>query len=195
MAQEGFIARDADLKIRRMRAERDDYELLVRWRNEPHVAEWWDTDDEPAPVTFQRVVDHYGPRMDPEGSTTSCIIELGDRPVGYLQFYRWDDYAEEMRDTGVATGPDTYGLDILIGEPDVVGVGVGSRAVALTCAYLFDQRGANTVALLTAVDNLRAHRAYERAGMRKVEQVLDTDVRDGERVLSWLMVIERPGPS
>jgi RimJ/RimL family protein N-acetyltransferase len=59
------------------------------------------------------------------------------------------------------------------------------------CRYLFDQRGATNVALLTEITNSRAQRAYEKAGFRKVRHALDLDVRDGERIQSWLMVRER----
>jgi len=34
-----------------------DHALLVRWRNEPHVARWWSTDDEPSPITLEHVVE------------------------------------------------------------------------------------------------------------------------------------------
>ena len=49
-----------------------------------------------------------------------------------------------------------------------------------------------SVALLTPVGNDRAHRAYEKAGFRRVRQTLDTDVVNGERRMSWLMVLDRP---
>jgi aminoglycoside 6'-N-acetyltransferase len=191
-AMEDPIVRDGDLAIRRMLDDAADYDLIVRWRNMPHVAEWWDTDDEPAPITYEHAVAHYGPRTDPQGPATACIVELAKRPVGYLQFYRWDDFADVTAGVDMRVDPGTFGLDILIGEPDLIGSGVGSRAVAAVCAHLFE-RGAPAVALLTAEGNLRAQRAYEKAGMRKVGRILDTDVRDGERVPSWLMVIERPG--
>ena len=32
------LAREGDLAIRRMRDDPADYDLFVRWRNEPHVA-------------------------------------------------------------------------------------------------------------------------------------------------------------
>lgn len=192
MTDPDVITRDADLAIRRMRDDPDDYALLVGWRNEPHVAEWWNTDDEPAPVTFEHVVDHYGPRTDSDGSTTSCIIERSGRPVGYTQFYRWADTGEEMRSMGFSLDDRAYGLDILIGEPSLIGSGTGALAVALLCRHLFAERGASRVALLTAERNVRAQRAYEKAGMRKVALVLDTDIKDGERVRSWLMVVDRP---
>ncbi len=93
---------------------------------------------------------------------------------------------------GVPDPDASYGLDIFIGEPDMVGRGLGSRAVALVADTCSHAEGATSVALLTPVGNDRAHRAYEKAGFRKVRQTLDTDVVDGERRMSWLMVLDRP---
>lgn len=175
-----------------MRDDPADYDLFVGWRNEPHVAEWWSTDDDPTPTTFERVVEGYGPRAEDGSWVTGCFITVGDRPIGYTQFYPWSGAADEAREMGIPDIDGSFGLDIFIGEPDTVGRGVGTRAVALLARYLLDARGATSVALLTPVDNGRAHRAYEKAGFRKVKQTLDTDVVDGERRMSWLMVLERP---
>ena len=186
------LAREDDLAIRRMRDDPVDYALFVRWRNEPHVAEWWTTDDDPTPTTPESVVERYGPRAEDTSWVTSCIISLSDRPVGYVQFYPWDAEAEAAAEMGVPGIEGSYGLDIFIGEPDVIDHGVGSRVVALLARHLFEARDATAIALLTPVGNSRAHRAYEKAGFRKVKQTLDTDVVNGERRMSWLMVLERP---
>ncbi|MGZ4129633.1 MAG: GNAT family N-acetyltransferase [Actinomycetota bacterium] len=186
------LCRDAELSIRPMRDDRADYDLIVRWRNEPHVAEWWSTDDDPTPTTFDHVVEAYGPRSKDAAWSTDCIIAVGDRPIGYTQFYPWSAVADEAREMGVPDVDGSYGLDIFIGEPDMVGRGMGSRAVALLSRHLFEAHCATAVALLTPVGNARAHRAYEKAGFRKVKQTLDTDVVNGERRMSWLMVLERP---
>lgn len=183
------LCRDGDLTIRAMRDDPAYYALLVRWRAEPHVHQWWDPDD-PAP-SYDEVVAHYGPRVRGEDPTAACIIELDGRPVGYVQFYRWDSWPEDAREMDVDVDAHTFGLDIHIGEPDVIDRGVGSRAVALLCTYLEREHGAFRVALTTELTNARAQRAYEKAGFRKVRQVLDTDTRDGERVRCWLMVRDR----
>jgi aminoglycoside 6'-N-acetyltransferase len=186
------LGRDGDLAIRRMRDDPGDYELFVRWRNEPHVAEWWTTDDDPTPTTFDRVVENCGPRAEDGSWVTGCIIAVGDRPIGYVQFYPWSGAADEARETGIPDVGGSYGLDIFIGERDMIDRGVGSRAVTVLARHLFEDGGATAIALLTSVDNVRAQRAYEKAGFRKVKQTLDTDVVDGQRVASWLMVLERP---
>jgi aminoglycoside 6'-N-acetyltransferase len=179
------IASEGDLAIRVMRDDPNDYRLLVRWRAEPHVHEWWDP-DEPAP-TYDEVVDQYGPRVRGEEATVACIIESDGRPAGYVQFYRWLPWSDAEDELEIQADPDTFGLDIHIGEPDLVDRGIGSRAVDLLCHHLETAMGASWVALTTEVTNHRAQRAYERAGFVKVRQVLDTDTREGKRVVCWLM--------
>jgi aminoglycoside 6'-N-acetyltransferase len=182
----GLIAADGDLVIRRMRDEAAEHERMARWLNAPHVREWWDPDDPPA--TAARVRAHYGPRAAGGAATTACVIEVGGRPVGYLQFYPWDAYPEELAEMGIELEPGAYGLDILIGEPDMTGAGVGPRAVALLSEHVGRELGAPAVALTTAVGNARAIRAYEKAGFVRAGRVLDTDTRGGERVECHLMV-------
>jgi aminoglycoside 6'-N-acetyltransferase len=187
------LVADGGLSLRRMRDDASDYELIVRWRAMPHVHEWWDPDD-PAP-DMAEVLRHYRPKTDPEHSTTGCIIQLGTDPIGYLQFYRWADWTHEPPREGemeIPLADDPWGIDLYIGEPDLVGRGLGTRAVSLMCRYLRESRGVRTVMLTTELGNLRAQAAYERAGFRKVRQVLDTDTRDGERVWCWLMRWDGP---
>jgi len=59
--------------------------------------------------------------------------------------------------------------------------------------YLFANLGATAVALATEATNAHAQAAYERAGMRVVQEFLDTDRREGRRVRSVLMIRDRPG--
>jgi aminoglycoside 6'-N-acetyltransferase len=177
----GTIASEGNLAIRRLRDDPRDFERMARWRAMPHVHEWWNP-DEPAP-TADEIAQKYRARTDPDHSTTACMIELDGAPIGYLQFYRWADYP----DVPVAEDRSVWGIDLHIGEPDLVDRGLGTRTVELICRYLADQRGATAVALTTELTNARAQRAYEKAGFGKIRRVLDTDTRDGERVWSWLM--------
>ena len=188
----GELIRDGDLSIRRMRDEPSEFELLLAWRAEPHVSEWWDTDD--PPLTYERAVAEYLEDLEPRGNTIPCIIEVSGRPAGYVQFYAWAAFAGEAKQMGMPADEGAWGLDILIGDPSLIGKGVGSRAVDLVCRYLLDTRQAHSVALCTAIRNTRAQRAYEKAGFVKVRRVLDTDTRDGARIPSWLLVRDLAGP-
>jgi aminoglycoside 6'-N-acetyltransferase len=187
------LATDGDLALRRLRDDPDDYALIVRWRAMPHVHEWWDPDD-PAP-DMDEVLRHYRPTTDPQHPTIGCLIELAGRPIGYLQVYPWAAWTHDPPAEGEMAVPlddDPWGLDLYIGEPEMTDHGLGTRAVALACSHLHAARGVRTVMLTTEVGNLRAQAAYQRAGFRKVRQVLDSDTRGGERVWTWLMRWDAP---
>jgi aminoglycoside 6'-N-acetyltransferase len=186
------IAADADLAIRRMRDHPDDYALIVAWRNNPHVREWWDPDEQP--MTMSGAIEQLGPQTRGDDPTTPCIIEHDGVPVGYIEFYPWDAEEPYLAEIGLSLPKGSWGLDIFIGESGLVSKGIGSRTVRLISDTLFAERGATAVALIMEAGNGRAQAAYTRAGMRvSGEPFLDTDMRDGQRVESILMIRDRPG--
>jgi RimJ/RimL family protein N-acetyltransferase len=182
----GIVADDnTRLAIRLMRDDEDDYGLMLRWLSSPHVAEWWNP--QRRRLDQDAILAEYRPLTRAEDSSTACIIELSGRPIGYIQFYPWDPEAAEMRELGFDLPAGYWGIDIFIGEPDHINRGLGSQAVALIRRYLVEERGATGIALAVAADNVRAQRAYEKAGLVRKQDVLDTDTRDGKRIPSYLM--------
>jgi aminoglycoside 6'-N-acetyltransferase len=185
------IAADGDLAIRRMRDHPDDYDLIVEWRNRPHVRQWWDPDD--PPLTLDGAIKELRPLTEDGASNTAAIIEWNGAPIGYLQFYPWDEEQAYLAEVGITVPRAAWGLDIFIGEAALVGQGIGSRTVRLIADHLFAEHGATAVALATEASNSQAQAAYIRAGMHIVERFLDTDTRDGQRVESVVMIRDRPG--
>jgi aminoglycoside 6'-N-acetyltransferase len=184
------IAADGDLVIRRMRDHIEDYERIVAWRNQPHVREWWDPDD--PPLTLEAAIDELRAETQTAYQTTACIVEVSGAPAGYLQFYPWDGEKQYLEEVGITVPDGAWGLDILIGEVTLIDQGIGSRTVRLLSDYLFSDLAATAVALMTEAGNSRAQAAYARAGMRSVERFLDTDLRNGQRAESILMIRDRP---
>lgn len=184
------IAADGDLVIRRMRDDIEDYERIVAWRNQPHVREWWDPDD--PPLTLEAAIEELRAETQPSNPTTACIVEVSGAPAGYLQFYPWDGEKAYLEEVGIKLPDGAWGLDIFIGEVALIDQGIGSRTVRLLSDQLFSNHAATAVALMTEAENSRAQAAYARAGMRSVERFLDTDLRNGQRVESILMIRDRP---
>ena len=69
----------------------------------------------------------------------------------------WEDAAE-----------GTYGIDQFIGEPDFLGKGLGTEIIKRFCDLLFKQYGAIEIIADPKPGNLRAVRAYEKAGFCSV---------------------------
>jgi RimJ/RimL family protein N-acetyltransferase len=190
VADSGLLTEGNGVAIRRMRDEVDDYTLLQRWRRAPHVAEWWDTAQ--ADLGLEGVIAKYRSRTGSDDPTTACIIEVAGLPIGYIQFYPWDENETEMREIGFDLPAGYWGVDIFIGERDHLDRGFGSQAVLLIDRYLINERHATGVALVVARGNVRAQRAYEKAGLVRVSEVLDTDTRGGQRIPSYLMAYPPP---
>jgi RimJ/RimL family protein N-acetyltransferase len=187
------VAAEGDLVIRRMADATDDYELMVRWRNLPHVRYWWDPDL--PPLTVESARNEYQPDTQPTSESTACIAELNGKPVGFIQFYRWLSYAEEADEVGIPYDDRTWGIDIFIGEAGELQRGLGTRMMDLLCEHLETHLGATSIVLTTELENHTAIRCYEKAGFVRSGQVVDTDTRDGVRTRDWLMIrrVERPG--
>jgi aminoglycoside 6'-N-acetyltransferase len=185
VSDQGTVTQEAGLSIRHLRDDAHDPVLMLRWLAAPHVAEWWNP--EHVALDLASVKGDFPSETLPEDPTTNCIIELGGRPIGFVQFHPWDAYADEMREMDFELPPGYWGLDIFIGELDQIDRGIGTRTVSLLRRYLLEERGATGVALVVARDNLRAQRAYEKAGLIRKREVLDVDTRDGKRIPSYLM--------
>lgn len=180
------ILSDGAIRLRAMRDAGDDYALMVRWRNTPHVRQWWDPDD--PPMTIEQAIEEYRPSVLGVEPDRPAIIEFQGKPIGFVQYYPWAAFRHELDELGITVPEGAWGLDIFIGEPDGVNRGIGSSVVRLLCNHLFAHEGATAVAFGVERMNARARRAYEKAGMTATVEYLDNDTRGGERVWAVLMV-------
>ena len=183
------VIADGDVAIRPMRDEDAEYARVVEWRNRAHVREWWDPDD--PPMTLEQVVDEYRPGVTGAIADRIGVIEVASAAVGLVQYYPWSAYPDELAAMDLTVPEGAWGLDILLGDAAFVDRGFGSRAVRMLCDHLLTHEGATAVAFGVDVGNARARRAYEKAGLVGTVEFLDTDMRDGARVRSLLMVRRR----
>ena len=160
------IVADGDLTIRAMRDDPEDYRLLVRWR---------------ARAARPRVVGSGRPRADvrrgrrantarrcaarsrppPASSRSTAARRATCSSTGGSRTSR------RTRRSTSAPDADTYGLDIHIGEPDLIDQGIGSRAVDLVCRHLERDLGASWIALTTEVDEPSRAARLREGGLRQ----------------------------
>jgi aminoglycoside 6'-N-acetyltransferase len=143
-----------------------DLPLIRQWLARPHVREWWGNPSEQYELVSG---DLDEPAMD------QFIVSAGSNDFGYLQCYdltAWNSgFGEHPR--------GTRGIDLFIGEPDMIERGHGS---ALIRAFADERLQNDTPRIVTDPDpaNTRAVRAYEKAGFEKAGMV---DTPDGPALL------------
>lgn len=147
----------------------DDLPQVQCWLAMPHVMQWWGNIEKEFALVRDDL-DH--PAMD------QFIVPADDSAIGYLQCYDPAGWPEQP------FGPQpegTRGIDQFIGEPDMINCGHGSAFIR---AFIEGLLANGTPLVVTDPDpnNMRAVRAYEKAGFRK-DRLVDTP--DG---ISLLMV-------
>ena len=145
----------------------EDLPMVRRWLEQPHVAEWWGDPDRQFALVRDDL-DH--PAMD------QFIVASEDRSFAYLQCYdpiAWSDNGFGVQPNG------TRGIDQFIGEPDMIGCGHGSALIRGFIDRLLTP-GTPRVVTDPAPTNVRAVRAYEKAGFQK-DRLVDTP--DGRALL------------
>lgn len=148
-----------------------DLPLLEAWLRAPHVARWWD------PREADRVTEHYLPSIEGRDPTDLFVVELDARPVGFVQTYLVADYPEYAELIGV--GEAAAGVDLLLGEPELTGRGIGTELLRRFVAEIVFARG-TTMSCVADPDvrNAASLSAFQKAGFRRVGEFVDPD--DGQ---------------
>ena len=100
-----------------------DLPLMADWLNRPHLRAFYQRE----PISLAAVAAKYGPRIRCEVPTHSWLAIFDGAPFGYLQCYRVADWADWQATIGVDHG---VSIDLFIGEPDLIGQGVGRRMLS-----------------------------------------------------------------
>jgi aminoglycoside 6'-N-acetyltransferase len=142
---------------------RKDYLPLLRdWLTREHVRRWW-RDPIESLAEYEQAIDGLDP-------TDHYLILLDGRPVGMIETYLVSDHPEW--EAIVQVGEGVAGVDLLIGEEELIGRGLGPQALE---GFVNDVVFANpgTHACVASVDeaNRRSWRAFEKAGFHHVRDV------------------------
>jgi len=149
-----------------------DLPLLYEWLQREHVRRWW-TDRE----TYEEVVEHYLPSIEGGDPTDLYLIVLADRPAGFIQSYRVSDYPEYQELVAVEDG--VAGVDLLIGEVEAIGRGLGSEALdRFVRDVVFSDPGIHACIADPDAENLASLRAFEKAGFRVIRGFADPEDHD-----------------
>lgn len=154
-----------------------DLELVRAWLLEPHVERWWN-DGVKTPYPDAEI-EEYREAIGGKDPTYPYLALLDMRPVGMFQHYRIADDAEYA--AALALGEDAIGVDLFIGEAELVGRGHGPamlRQFLRDVAFPF--HGIDVCVIGPSVKNVAAIRAYEKVGFRPLREVHVPDEPDPE---------------
>jgi aminoglycoside 6'-N-acetyltransferase len=103
-----------------------DLPLFAGWLHEPHVARWWlpEQTAEQQLVEYRRQVTG---ELD-DGTNLLIVVESGHGPVGWCEWYRWDETPDEARELDTRRGD--VGFDYALGDPGATGRGLGTQLIA-----------------------------------------------------------------
>lgn len=153
------------------------------WLLRPHVRRWYD--DVAAEAYPDDAITDDLHAIRGEDPTDLFVIKLDGRPIGEIQSYLIDDHPDYA--SQVALGQPAFGIDLFIGEPELIGKGHGP---ALVRAFLrdvaFPRYGVDLCVIGPTRSNVAAIRAYEKAGFRFLKTYLEPDSREQEHYLMKL---------
>ena len=135
--------------------------------HQPHWREWWGEPKEECAMIRDMIE-----RRD---TTRPFIFRVDGRDCGYIQVWI---VADQLIEPWLTKAPwmrelpeDAVGVDLSIGDAADLGKGIGSRVLAAFVAKLRDE-GHRTIVIDPDPANLRAVRAYEKAGFRVMPELL-----------------------
>jgi aminoglycoside 6'-N-acetyltransferase len=146
-----------------------DFPLLGAWLAQPYIARWWNHETSPEAVERD-----FGPTARGEEPAEDLLALLDARPFGLVQRQRLADYPEDLASfvALLPVPPNAMSIDYLIGDPAMVGVGMGARMIRAVVADTWTAHPA-AECILVAVNaaNTASWRALESAGLVRVGEV------------------------
>jgi len=160
---------------------RPDFPLLGQWLGEPHVARWWHE-----PFDLKALEAKYGPCIDGVEPTHLFLIEFDKVPIGFIQWYRWSDYSEHAEKIGASRR--SAGVDLLIGKPDMIGIGIGPAAIwKIGTELIFVDPAIDALVSDPEEANVQSLRAFAKAGFQ-----ISRKLRHGEAETRCIVRLSRP---
>jgi RimJ/RimL family protein N-acetyltransferase len=154
------------MAVRLLDVSHDDLPLIEGWLSADHVRRRWGDPRENLQLL----------RAPPAGSWRA-LVEADGRKVGLVLWQH--PGRQELHEAGLEDLPEgVIDLDILIGEVDATGKGVGAAAIGLVADAVLADPAVPFVIAVAGADNQASLRAFARAGFERDRELCDAG---GER--------------
>ncbi|WP_428644873.1 GNAT family N-acetyltransferase [Roseibium sp.] len=160
----------------------DDLPVLLEWMHRPHWREWWgDPESE---------LEHVRDMIEGRDTTQPFIFVVDGKDAGYIQVWfvkdqQGTEFAKEIPWLELLP-PDAVGVDLSIADRANLSQGLGTRVLQAFVRRL-RQDGFKRIVIDPDPANLRAVKAYRKAGFREMPDLLG---RTGDSLLMEHMIME-----
>ncbi len=142
-----------------------DFPLLLQWLEKPHVKMWWDKDIAWTAALIREKYTSYVEGYKNENGKNrriyAYIIQSNDVPIGYIQYYDIQDFANEYKNTIKDIVKKCALFDWYIGEETYLGKGLGTKILACFLEeYIF--KDFDNCCVVSEKMNTKALRVYEK---------------------------------
>ena len=168
-----------------------DLALVAEWLRQEHVQRWWKD-----PTAPDNVEETYLPRIQGAEPAEMLVIVWDGRDIGMVQRYRMDDHPDWERSlvpSGLGFG-NPAGIDYVIGEPELIGHGIGSVVIEAFSAAVFERYpDVESIVVTPQAANRASCRVLEKAGYQLdwTGMIVSADPSDGGPAA--LYILRRPG--
>lgn len=141
----------------------DDWDILVKWNSDSEVLYYCEGDD----VTSYTLEEVQGIYRSVSQNAFCFIIEVDEKPIGecWLQEMNLERFLQKYPDL------DCRRIDIMIGEKEYWGQGIGTEVTRMLTEFGFLKEGADMIFACDIADyNIRALRAVQKAGYEIVHK-------------------------
>jgi RimJ/RimL family protein N-acetyltransferase len=130
--------------------------LFSHWLNQEHVEPYWQESSDDEELAGKFLVEY------PKRGLSAFVIQVDGKSVGFIQSY-------EARKVGNGWWPDeksgTFGIDIILGDPQSVGKGLGPKVISDFIKFLaLREPSLKEIIIDPHPKNRKAIRAFEKAG-------------------------------
>lgn len=136
--------------------QEQDINLIKKWLQAPHVAEWFKQPDSWIEEIEQRKTKYIFIRH--------FIIEDDNKNIGFCQYYDFSKGGETWN--GSIPSDGSWSIDYLIGEPDYLGKGYGKSIVIRLTKDIFNFTDAQRIIVQPEPGNQRSRNTLLSAGYR-----------------------------
>ena len=160
-----------------------DWQTLLPWNQDPEVLYYSEGD----PVQRWELADIQEIYRQVSQEAYCFMVELSGRPIGEC----WLQQMNVPRILRRYPEGDSRRIDLVIGEKELWGRGLGTRIIGLLTRFGFRQEGCDRIFAIVCDHNPRSRRAFEKAGFRLVDTHRNPHRTEQKWTYEWILCITK----